>query len=126
MEAPLPANRFRALHFAVIRGESEIVKELIAAGAQVDAPDITAYTPLHYAALYVNQEVAQTLLEAGAAADARNDQGETPADSLRKAQQLGRGSKKEYDAILALLASNGKGAPASTAGKDSVGKGKVR
>jgi uncharacterized protein len=68
----------RALHDAVMADDVERVAELIAAGADVDAPGSQAYTPLHLAAQEYAVDAARVLLDAAAAMDARDEDGNTP------------------------------------------------
>ena len=57
----------RRLHDAASEGNLEIVRRLIATGADVNAFDEDSFlTPLHYAAKAEHQEVAKFLLESGA------------------------------------------------------------
>ncbi|MDD9899489.1 MAG: ankyrin repeat domain-containing protein [Alphaproteobacteria bacterium] len=56
------------------------VKELIAAGAEVDYRDSSGETPLMWAVRYNNTLLAKMLIEAGADMDARNRYGETACD----------------------------------------------
>jgi ankyrin repeat protein len=56
-----------ALHLAAAAGHSEVVRQLVAAGAPVDAVDASGSTPLHLAYQNRHQGVVQLLLEAAAA-----------------------------------------------------------
>src|SRR5262245_32676327 len=66
------------LHVAARQGFAELAAMLLAAGAQVNAPDASAETPLHTAAHYGHDDVAAVLLAAGAAVDARRIGGLEP------------------------------------------------
>lgn len=57
---------------------SDIVRMLIAAGADVNAQNIVGNTALHYAALWGNTDIAEQLLAAGADTNIANDYEETP------------------------------------------------
>lgn len=61
-----------ALHWAAERGDAELTRALLQAGAEAEAVTrIGQYTPLHIAAARGATEVALTLLEEGAAVGAR-------------------------------------------------------
>ncbi len=69
--APLPT--------AVVKdGDHEALRDLIASGADVDAPHGDGTTALHWAAHRGDAIAFDLLLEAGATADATNDLGATP------------------------------------------------
>ena len=67
-----------ALHDAVRGGDAEQVRELLAAGADVNATDDDGYTPLHRAVLYKAPDIARLLIEAGADVNATDDDGSPP------------------------------------------------
>ncbi|OBT73030.1 hypothetical protein VF21_07727 [Pseudogymnoascus sp. 05NY08] len=60
------AYGFRAIHYAVIRGNLAVLANLLEAGAEVNAPDSSGNTPLHYANMYSNIEKMALLIEHGA------------------------------------------------------------
>jgi ankyrin repeat protein len=76
---------YTPLHDAVIRGELERLRSLLAAGADVNAPIRSnepyssewGATPLHLAARDGRAEIVDLLLEAGARVDAQDDRGAT-------------------------------------------------
>ena len=68
------------LHAAVIRGELNHVRILIACGASVNAIGDLGETPLHYAASRGLVEIARTLLQSDADVNIRNEFGQTPMD----------------------------------------------
>lgn len=77
-----------ALHHAARRGEVEVVRLLVAAGARVDARNRYACTPLHVAARANGAEVVQALLDGGAAVATADIFGAT---ALHVAAEAGRG-----------------------------------
>ncbi len=89
-----PYRQQTPLHLA---STSEVVRMLIAAGADVTAADGIGRTPLHLA---VNAEVAQALIDGGAKVMAENPKGLTPlhlADNAGVAEVLIRkGAKVNY------------------------------
>ncbi|CAM9735936.1 unnamed protein product, partial [Discosporangium mesarthrocarpum] len=75
------ADGFTALHFCAQAGCSEGCKELLDAGAEVDAKlHKTKKTPLHLAAAKGHAVTASLLLSWGADVLARTNRGETPSD----------------------------------------------
>jgi ankyrin repeat protein len=83
---PLNRSQVTALHNAAAFGPVEIVRELLKAGAKVNARDSRGLTPLMFALAADNPslEIVQTLLQAGADANARDTSGETPLDWAEK------------------------------------------
>ncbi|VDN27794.1 unnamed protein product [Gongylonema pulchrum] len=63
-------NGFSALHFAVYKGETETVEELLAAGADVDFGGRNKLPPLHLAVMCGNDELVDRLIEHGASLNA--------------------------------------------------------
>lgn len=85
-----PASRdggFSALHSAVADDEGpaakEIVRMLLAAGADPNARSASGGTPLHTAAFTGNTAILQMLLAAGADPTLADDKGHTPLDIAR-------------------------------------------
>lgn len=75
------SDRQAPLHWAAKQCDGEMVKRLIALGADVDiGKDIGEYTPLHLACLTNNQASAKALLDAGADYTAKDASGKTPFD----------------------------------------------
>jgi len=72
-------ERYSALHFAASMRWDDVVRRLIAAGADVAARDAYGRTPLHYA-YYLGEplQIVDALLDAGAPVDARDNDGATP------------------------------------------------
>jgi len=86
-----------ALHWAARGGDADLVKALVAAGANTGARTLFgAYTPLHLAAERGAAPIVKALVAAGAAVDARTSTGATP---LMLAAAAG-----DTKAIAALLA----------------------
>jgi|GEM_PF-4368767 len=77
----------------------ELVKFLIASGANVNKPTISTNknmhiegevggeVPLHYAAMFGLQEIAECLVESGADLNRKNKENETPLDWARRADR---------------------------------------
>ena len=66
------------LHYAVMRGNPEILQLLLSKGADVNSRTKNGTTPLHTAVLYNRYEVAEMLLNKGADVDAKSSSGATP------------------------------------------------
>lgn len=83
-----PINRLKitALHNAAAFGPVEMVRDLLKAGAKVDARDSRGLTPLHFALAseYPSLETVRVLLQAGSDVNARDHTGETPLDWAEK------------------------------------------
>jgi ankyrin repeat protein len=65
------------LHKAVAECDIERVRQLVAAGADVNAPDEDGATPLHYAGAERHVDIIRLLLEAGADLSSVDKQGKT-------------------------------------------------
>ena len=65
---------------AAIGGDIEAVKELLAAGADVNAGNSFGSTPLHAAALNGHKEIVELLTANGASVNAKKSNGRTPLD----------------------------------------------
>jgi ankyrin repeat protein len=78
-------TKLTALHLAAI-GPVETLRQLLAAGANVNARDGRSLTPLFFALAtdYPSTEMVLTLLQAGADVDVHDDTGETPLDWAEK------------------------------------------
>ncbi|ETL93748.1 hypothetical protein F441_08479 [Phytophthora nicotianae CJ01A1] len=71
-----------ALHLAVITEEIEVIKELLAAGAMIDAVDADGQTPLLQACLGGQLNIVRLLLNAGANPAHQNKQAHSPLHYL--------------------------------------------
>lgn len=71
------ADGTTALHWAVHRGDLELVKQLLARGADANARNDYDSTPLSEAAVEGDSGIVKALLDAGADANAANAEGET-------------------------------------------------
>ena len=77
------------LHYAILYGQEVTVEKLInAKGADVDKAANNGTTPLHLAAGLGKTEAITMLVKAGANLHATDDEGNTPLDNARKAEQL--------------------------------------
>lgn len=71
-----------------------VIKELVRAGADINAVDCTGNNALHYSLEYGNQEAAYFLLKKGADCNRANNKGITPAQII---------VEKGYDTLLGLI-----------------------
>ncbi len=65
------------LHLAAKKGDAEVVKSLLAGGADSNIRGWRDYTPLHWAALRGHAAIVNVLVQAGALVDAVNQYGST-------------------------------------------------
>jgi ankyrin repeat protein len=72
-----PTSVISPLHLAATTNTHEILAELIAAGAKIDAQDSNGLTPLHLSAAAGSIRCTRALLDAGADVGAVDDQGRT-------------------------------------------------
>ena len=72
------------LHLAALKGDSETVKVLISAGADIHALNEEGATPLHLAAESGHSEVVRILIEAGADGSARVSNYSGVTDTMRQ------------------------------------------
>jgi ankyrin repeat protein len=86
------------LHSAVATGAVEVVRLLIAHGADVNARQQDEFTPLHGAAENGNIEIVQMLLAANASVNSRKEGGITP---------LGIAEEKQREEVITLLRKHG-------------------
>ena len=75
------------LHAAAAAGQAEVVRQLLTAGAALEAGDDRDRTPLHHAALAGAEATVQQLLAAGADVAARDWRNATPLHQAAQAEQ---------------------------------------
>lgn len=78
IEAKDPSTGASVLHYAVMRGNPDILNWLLARGVDVNSRTKNGTTPLHTAVVYNRYEVAEMLLNRGAEVDAKSTSGATP------------------------------------------------
>lgn len=110
-ETPDDHNK-TALHLAAMVGFGDVVRALVAKGANIHAVDRFGRTPLHYAALRGCKDAAVALLEAGAKTNVQDKDGNTP---LHLAYS-GEATLNELLMSLTILPPR----PASTLGKGNL------
>ena len=79
---PVAMLQLTPLHHAAAFGPPQMVRDLLKAGANVNAVDSRSLTALHFAVAteYPSPEICESLLKAGADINARDNNGETPLD----------------------------------------------
>lgn len=90
--------KVRALHAASAARSLSIVRALIDAGSDVNAPQQAGFTPLHEAAVTGQLDLARLLLDRGADVNLKNDEGKTALNLARKGNET---------AMIELLVSRG-------------------
>lgn len=65
IQCPPRFDQRRAIHYACIAGQEDMVRLLLSSGALTDRPPDYPYTPLYYAIVHDHQKVCQLLLEHG-------------------------------------------------------------
>jgi len=78
LEAKDPGTGASVLHYAVMRGNPEILQLLLGRGVDINSRTKSGTTPLHTAVLYNRYEVAELLINRGADVDAKSASGATP------------------------------------------------
>ena len=96
-----------ALHNSCCNGHIEVVKYLLANGADINIADEDGWTPLHGAACFGEYEVVQYLVQHGANLSAVNSDGQMPLilandDSTRAFLNDCVQRKKTADVLVAL------------------------
>ena len=94
-----------SIHTAAMMGNIEAVKQHLAAGTDVNAKDVTKWTPLYRA---INKETAELLIAEGADVNTKGDLGETPLHS----------AARRHKELTELLIANG----ADVNAKDKFGQ----
>lgn len=77
-------NGRRALNWAAWYNHVESIAVLLAHGADLEAKNLTGFTPLHHAAESGSAEALQALLAAGADPNAANNIGRRPIETARE------------------------------------------
>ncbi|MDR2365374.1 MAG: ankyrin repeat domain-containing protein [Zoogloeaceae bacterium] len=83
-----PSGQWSALHYAAFSGHADLVGDLLARGADIDARNPGGATPLMMAIYDGKQEVARLLIERGADLEARNDRGDGAMEWAMRYNQL--------------------------------------
>ncbi|CAK4686414.1 hypothetical protein LEN26_005650 [Aphanomyces euteiches] len=104
MDLPRGIRDATALCWAAGTGNTDLVRKILAEGANVNVADYDQRTPLHIAASDGRVEVVEMLLQAGASVYAKDRWGVTPIDCAKDAT------------IAALLAKHSSNAPFRRAG----------
>jgi uncharacterized protein len=73
-------TRVRPLHSAVARSDREVARQLLDAGAEVDAKQSGGFTALHAAAMNGDEQLVDMLLNHGATLEEEASDGRTAAD----------------------------------------------
>ena len=76
-------SRVQPIHSAVAGGSAEVVDLLVAANADLDAPQMGGWTALHAACKNGLEEISRALISAGADPLCTADDGKTPSDMLQ-------------------------------------------
>jgi len=66
------------LHVAAVRGDAEVARRLLDAGAEINVPSEHGYTALHEAVAQGHRETVFLLVQRGASLGLMNDDGQTP------------------------------------------------
>jgi ankyrin repeat protein len=88
----------RTLIAAIAKDDIEVVKQHIAAGADVNVKNKVGGTPLHFAAFEVRKEIVELLITKGAQVNVKSKDGLTPLD---------RAIKYKHNETANLLRKNG-------------------
>lgn len=78
------AFKVQALHAAVAGRNMEIIRAVLAAGADANAPQQAGFRPIHEAASSGNRELAELLIAHGADPSLVNDAGQSSIDLARE------------------------------------------
>ncbi|MBC6403523.1 MAG: ankyrin repeat domain-containing protein [Hyphomonadaceae bacterium] len=102
-QTPQPDCRFWNSPDFFMSATAADVRRCLAAGADVNAPDASGWTPLHWATAYGTAEAVAALVDAGAKVDAREASGGTPLHLA-----VGQGV---FDEVAALIQKPGEKPP---------------
>jgi len=94
-----------SLHWAAWMGHDDVVRLLVASGADVNAKNNLGLTPLHWAAQKGHRNAAELLVASGAVVDAKENGGSTP---------LHRAAWKGHEDVVRLLVASGADVNAKT------------
>lgn len=76
--SPRELNKLLFEEITILYAGAQYIKDLLNAGASLEARDRDGWTPLHWIAFKDRVTVANVLLEEGAQVDSRSDNGKTP------------------------------------------------
>ncbi|WP_245611047.1 MULTISPECIES: ankyrin repeat domain-containing protein [unclassified Wolbachia] len=83
------AGQYRPLHLAVMGQCVENTKELIKAGADVNAVERSSkFTPLHLASMVSEIKIVEELVKAGAGVEQKDEFGKTPIDYAKNNKEI--------------------------------------
>ena len=89
------------LHWAVLQGDVELTKALIAGGIDIKACNVYDETALHYAARLEEHDIGQVLIDAGDDGErAMNAWGQTPIDIHSRALGASHGAESNQAHVL--------------------------
>jgi ankyrin repeat protein len=113
---PLPATVIAAS----VKGQSKVIKDLLASGADVNHANHAGTTALHWAALEGHTGIVRVLLDAGARPDLKDVNGHTALAMSKQRRHL------EIHALIQKAAAAAAAAATSPSASDDVAMGGVR